>query len=121
VHWGAVAGNMVNAMSVGSDVSIGLRGARPWSPAEPRVSHPSRAYLTMGYQQDLVLHSVLIDGRGAVPGATRLPWVGQFEAGIGYRQRLFGIAYRHVVRGREYDSQPTRHAYGALTITAAWF
>jgi lipid A 3-O-deacylase len=121
VHWSAAAGNMVNAVSVGSDISIGLRGTRPWSPAEPRVSHPARAYFTMGYQQDLVMHSVLIDGRGAVPGATRLPWVGQLEAGMGYRHRLFDVAYRHTVRGREYDSQPSRHAYGSVTISTPWF
>lgn len=118
LHWGAATGNIVNALTVGAEVSVGLRASLPWSPAEPRIERPTRAYLFVAYQQDAVLQSVLIEGRDDAPGAARRPLVGQVEAGLGYRHRLFNASYRHVVRGREYEAQLSPHAYGSLTISA---
>ena len=121
VRWGARAGNMVNALSAAVEASLGFRGVLPWSPAEPRVERPREAFLSVGYMHELVLHNVLVEGRGAGPGAARRAHVGQLEAGLGYRHRWFSAAYRHIVRGREYDAQRGPHPFGSLTLSVNRF
>jgi len=36
---------------------------------------------------------------------------------VGYRFRGWGVAYRFVVRGREYRAQPAPHRYGSLALS----
>jgi hypothetical protein len=121
VHWGAAAGTLLSLVSAGAEVSAGVVGALPWSPADPRLTHPPRYVVTLGYQQDAVLHNVLVEGRGAGRGGTRRPLVSQLEAGFGIRHRLFSAVYRHNIRGREYDAQLTSHPYGTITLSLNHF
>jgi lipid A 3-O-deacylase len=120
-HWGARSGNVVSALSGGVETSLSFWRAQPWSPSDPRVSRPRAAYLSVGYTEDLVLHNVLVEGRGSAPGATRRKYVGQFEAGLGYRHRSFTAAYRHIIRGREYEAQLEPHPFGSLTLSVNRF
>ncbi len=81
------------------------------------VARPGRFYLLAGYQQSLVLYDAFVEGVGTTPGAVRLPWVSEAQAGIGWRFRRFAAEYRYVSRGREYRAEPGRHAYGAIALT----
>jgi hypothetical protein len=53
----------------------------------------------------------------AVPGARKRTWVGEAAVGIGCRTNRFTAEYRHVVRGREYEAEPSAHAYGSITVS----
>ena len=121
VRWSARAGSIVNALSGGVEATLGFLNARPWTPAEPRVERPRAAYVSMGYSHDVVMRNVLVEGRGTAPGAVRRTHVGQVEAGLGYRHRWFSAAYRHIVRGREYDAQIEPHPFGSLTLSVNRF
>ena len=117
LRWGAVAGTVITALSAGADATLGLRGDRPWSPAEPEVEQPARFYARAGVRQDVVLRNVFVEGRPGSGRAERRPFVAQADVGVGYRWRSLGVEYRHVVRGREYAAQPSAHAYGSITLT----
>jgi hypothetical protein len=116
-QWGATLGTVRAGLGVGGDGTLGLRGPRPWSPAEPEVERPPRAYLLGGVRQDWVLRDAFVEGRGARAGAVRRPLVPQGEVGGGYRWRALAVEYRHVVRGRAYRAQPAAHAVGSVRVT----
>ncbi|MES2523112.1 MAG: lipid A deacylase LpxR family protein [Gemmatimonadota bacterium] len=121
VKWGALAGNVTNAASAGAEFSAGIAGTLPWSPSEPRMEQPGQLYVTVGYQQDAVLHNVLVEGRGTGPGGVRRPLVGQLEGGVGLRHRHFSAVYKHLIRGREYDAQLRRQSYGTIALSVNRF
>jgi lipid A 3-O-deacylase len=121
LRWGAAAGTMTTALSAGAEATLGLRGELPWNPAEPEVERPTRLYALLGVRQDVVLRNVFVEGRAASGQAERRTFVGQAEAGVGYRRRRFGLEYRHVMRGREYSAQPSTHAYGSIALTLHGF
>lgn len=121
LRWAAVVGTVVSAVSAGADLTLGLRGDVPWSPAEPDEQRPDRLYARAGYRQDVVLRNVFVDGGRHAPRAVRKPIVGQADVGMGYRHRRFALEYRHVVRSREYDAQPSPHAYGSIALTINTF
>jgi hypothetical protein len=115
--WGATLGTLRAGLGVGAEGTLGLRGTRPWNPAEPEVERPPRAYLLAGVRQDWVARDAFVEGRGAQAGAVRRPLVRQAELGGGYRWRGLAVEYRHVVRGREYRAQPAAHAVGSVRVT----
>jgi lipid A 3-O-deacylase len=117
LRWGAAAGTVITAFSAGADVTLGLRGNLPWSPAEPEVEQPTRLYARAGVRQDVVLRNVFVEGRPGSGRAEQRPFVVQADVGVGYRRRTLGLEYRHVVRTREYAAQPSAHAYGSITLT----
>ncbi len=120
-YWGVTAGTVRVAASAGAELTVGLGAQRAWSPLEPEMERPRRAFVVVGYRQDWVGRDVLIEGRrsdrAAGAGARRRPLVGQAELGAGYRWRSLSLEYRHAVRGREYDAQPGGHAVGSLRVT----
>ncbi len=117
VHWSATGGNVVNALTGGADVVLGTGGFVPWTSREPRVERPTRLYLLVGVQRDLVLRNVFIEGRAETPGALLHRSVGQLQVGGGVRFGAFAMEYRHIAREREYDSQPAANAYGSLVFS----
>ena len=114
---GATLGTLRRALRAGALAYYGFGPGQPGSADAPLVAHPGRAYLVAGYQQLLVLYDAVIEGIGATPGATRLPWVGESYAGAGWRFRRFAAEYRYVSRSREYRAEPNSHAYGSITLT----
>ena len=84
LRWGANVGTVGTTMSAGAEGSLGTRGDLPWSPSQPEFEHPTRWYALVGYRQDAVLRSALIEGRGESGRAERRVLVGQVEAGVGY-------------------------------------
>ena len=114
---GATLGTLRSRLTVGVEGTLGQRRALSWSPAEPEVEQPLRAYVLGGVRQDWVLWDAFVEGRAAHRGAVRRALVAQVEAGAGYRWRHLGIEYRHAIRGREYRAQPAAHAVGSVRVT----
>jgi hypothetical protein len=96
--------------------SLGPRS--PPVASAPLVRSPGRWFVSGGYRQYFVAHDTFIEGNGEVAGAIRIPWVGEAFVGTGVRFSRFALEYRDVVRGREYRSEPGKHAYGSIEITA---
>ena len=115
-RWGGTVGDVRGAIWGGAEATAGLGDGDRWSPAEPGSERRPRLYVLAVVKQEVVQYDVFVEGRGSTPGATRRPLVPQGEAGVGYRWRTAVIEYRHVVRGREYRSEPTAHRYGSLAV-----
>jgi lipid A 3-O-deacylase len=114
---GATLGTLRRAVRAGASAYYGFGTAHSRITSAPLVENPGRFYLVAGYQQSLVLYDAFVEGVGSTQGATRIPWVGEAYAGAGWRCRRFAAEYRYVTRGREYQSEPGRHAYGAIALT----
>lgn len=114
---GATLGTLRRTVRTSVSAYYGFGSTRVRSGDAPMVARPGRFYLLAGYQQSLVLYDAFVEGVGTTPGAVRLPWVSEAQAGIGWRFRRFAAEYRYVSRGREYRAEPGRHAYGAIALT----
>jgi hypothetical protein len=114
---GGTLGTLRRTMRAGVSTYYAVGPMRAWSADAPLVARPGRFYVMAGYQQSLVLHDAFVEGIGATPGAERLPWVGEAYGGAGWRFHRFTAEYKYVSRGREYRTEPGRHAYGAVGLS----
>lgn len=103
--WTVVAGNVRTAAQAGAGARLGsLDGRGP--------------FLLLGASHEWVVRDLFLDGntfRGN-SSARKLPLVAAGEAGAGYGFGRWGVEYRFVVRGRQYQAQPRPHAYGSLGV-----
>src|SRR5688572_18465041 len=75
-------------------------------------------YAGADVRQELVIHNLFLDGntfRTSVRTDKRA-WVSEAAFAVGYRFRVWDIAYRFVIRSAEYRAQPRPHAYGSLVL-----
>ena len=118
---GATLGTLRRMVRVGASTYYAFGPLRAWSADAPLVTRPGRFYVLAGYQQSLALYDAFIEGVGATTGAERIPWVGEAYAGAGWRFRRFTAEYKYVSRGREYRTEPGRHAYGAISLSVTGY
>lgn len=114
---GAVAGTVRRALHLASVAYWAWGAAQPARGDAPLVGHPGRWYLDAGYREEYVMGDIFIDGVRGTPGASRIPWVGEGFVGAGVNLAHWSIAYRHVVRSREYRAASGGHAYGSIAIS----
>lgn len=114
---GVLAGTVRREIHVSSAAHWSGGRARPARENAPLVRQPGRWYLETGYRQEYVLGDIFIDGVHGVPGASRIPWVGEGYLEAGANVKRWSIAYRYVVRSREYRAAPGGHAYGSIAIS----
>jgi hypothetical protein len=114
---GATVGTLRRTVRASASTYYAFGQPRAWSADAPLVARPARFYFLASYQQSLVLHDAFVEGVGAISGAERLPWVGEAYAAAGWRFRRFTAEYKYVSRGREYRTEPGRHAYGAVVLS----
>lgn len=114
--WSVVAGNALTALSAGGDVTIGVRGGAPWSPAAPDESQPAALFFRLGAREDVVLRSAFIEGWRRGSAATLRRFVPEGEATVGARWHRLALEYRQVMRGAEYRAEPSPHPYGSFRL-----
>jgi len=130
-HAGVSIGNILTEARAGALVSIGTRldAAAPparISPAPPSAGHHAvdgfswRAFA--GAQGRAVARNIFLDGNSWRDSLSveKNHLVGEFHAGLVIETDRFAVGYTHVVRTREFETQPGRSDFGAVTLSAAF-
>lgn len=118
--FGGTLGTMQRTLRGGVETYLGFGSVHSPTANAPLIARQGQWYLIAGYREDMVFHDAFIEEppHGAsVPAAQRRLWVGEATAGIGWRTNRFASEYRYVVRGREYEAEPSAHPYGAITVS----
>lgn len=104
-EWALMLGNVRTAAEVGGLLHAGANA--------PGVYTHLRAH------QEWVARDLFLDGNSLreTSSAERIPLVSEAELGVGYRWTRWALAYRFVLRSREYEAQPTAHRYGSLVLS----
>lgn len=113
---GAEGGTVRQVLHLSSTATWGW-GIRRAHGDAPLVRHPGRWYVETGYREEYVLRDIFIDGVSGGPAASRIPWVGEGFLEAGANLSRWSIAYRHVMRSREYKAATHGHAYGSIAIS----
>ena len=112
-EWGAAAGTLWTGAHAGVGGRVG------WGRGIDNGGSDARgAYLFGGARGEWVARNLFLDGntfRGG-PRVEKRPFVGEAEAGVGFRWRRFELRYRTVFRGREYRTQEEPHRYGSVDL-----
>lgn len=116
--WGASLGNVRTEARAGIRARAGLRLPAPWTMPGPAAPEPLGVYLTGEVRGRAVAHDLFLDGPTfrSGPGVERLPFVAEWEAGLGVRLRRFTAEYRVATRSREYRTEPGRHQYATFEL-----
>ncbi len=117
---GATFGTMQRTLRAGLQTYLGFGAVRSPTADAPLVARPGHWYVLAASREDAVFYDGFIEQsprNAAVPGARKRTWVGEAAVGIGCRTNRFTAEYRHVVRGREYEAEPSAHAYGSITVS----
>ncbi len=75
-------------------------------------------YVQGALRQEWIARNLFLDGntfRESVRAEKRA-WVSEAAVGVGYGFARWGVEYRFVVRGREYEAQPGPHGYGSVAL-----
>ncbi|MFL5559127.1 MAG: lipid A deacylase LpxR family protein [Gemmatimonadaceae bacterium] len=113
----ASLGNILTDVEGGLTIRAGVNAPNPWNFESDR--HPFGLYASFGAREDLVVHSIFLDGntfrRG--PRVDRVSFVFQREWSMGTVLGRTSLEYRSIVRGREFTSRPRSHPYGTVLLT----
>ena len=115
--WIVRAGNVRTAAEAGLRARIGFGAGDVWTGTG--AARGVSGWMEGAARQEAVLRDLFIDGNtfaDRAPGLERRTWVAQGEAAFGIRWRRTELEYRHVLRGREYQTQQEPHPYGSIRI-----
>jgi hypothetical protein len=109
-------GNILTDAEGGLTLRAGLNAPHPWN--LERQNHPG-VYASFGLREDIVLHSLFLDGntfqRG--PRVKRIPFVWQKEIGAGFSMSSTSLDFRLITRSQEYTTGRRYLPYGTISIT----
>ena len=130
-HAGVSLGNVLTEARAGAIFRIGsnLRGdglparvspARPAAGAHGREGYSWQAYV--GGRGRAVAQNIFLDGNSFRDSLSvgKKPVVGEIEVGFALRAKRVSLGYNHVLRTKEYDSEPDAQDFGAVTLSAAF-
>jgi len=114
----AVATNIQSGANAGLEIHAGHNAPHPWMPTSPSDRRRFRAYAILGANETWVARNLLIEGnssftRGLVE---KEPFVFQsvwgFAAGVGG----YFVEYRAVSMSRDYNTAPSWHRWGTISL-----
>lgn len=126
---GASLGNVHTHAAIGAVVRFGYDLPSDYGPPLIRPNLPGSDffvpqkefgwYLFTGFEGRAVGRNIFLDGNTFSNShhVEKYPFVGGVQAGIAFTINDTRIAYTHVLRTREFHSQPHDEAFGALTLS----
>ena len=109
-------GNILSDAEGGLTLRAGLNAPHPWNLG--KQNHPG-AYASFGVREDIVLHSLFLDGntfrRG--PRVKRIPFVWQKEIGAGISMGSMSLDGRLITRSKEFTTGRRYTPYGTIAVT----
>ena len=130
-HVGANLGNVLTQGAVGLTVRVGSELSRQFDYGPPRI-RPSLPgsdyfvtdgvfawYIFFGVEGRGVLHNIFLDGNTFRDSHSvdKKPLVGDVQGGIAFILGNVRLAYTHVFRTKEFDSQDDTDQFGAFSIS----
>ncbi|HEV3051377.1 MAG TPA: lipid A deacylase LpxR family protein [Longimicrobium sp.] len=115
--WTVRAGNVRTGAEAGVRARACFRTGDVWTGTG--ASRSVSAWVEAAARQEAVVRDLFIDGNTFArrsPGLERRTWVAQGEAAFGIRWRRTELEYRHVLRGRAYETQTEPHPYGSIRV-----
>ena len=109
-------GNILSDAEGGLTLRAGWNALHPWN--LEKKNHPG-AYASLGVREDIVLHSLFLDGntfRGG-PRVKRIPFVWQKEIGAGFSMGSTSLDGRLITRSQEYTTGRRYAPYGTISMT----
>jgi lipid A 3-O-deacylase len=109
-------GNILSDAEGGLMLRAGLNAPHPWNLG--KQNHPG-AYASFGVREDIVLHSLFLDGntfRGG-PRVKRIPFVWQKEIGAGIAMGSTSLDGRLITRSQEFTTGRRYTPYGTIAVT----
>jgi lipid A 3-O-deacylase len=109
-------GNILSDAEGGLTLRAGLNAPHPWN--LEKKNHPG-TYVSFGVREDIVLHSLFLDGntfRGG-PRVKRIPFVWQKEIGAGISMGSTSLDGRLITRSQEYTTGRRYAPYGTISMT----
>jgi hypothetical protein len=130
-HFGVNLGNVLTQSAAGFTVRIGGDLARHYDYGPPRI-RPSLPgsdyfvsdggfswYIFFGAEGRLVARNIFLDGNTfqSSHSVRKKPFVGDVQGGIAFILGPVRLAYTHVFRTKEFDSQDHTDQYGAFSMS----
>jgi lipid A 3-O-deacylase len=109
-------GNILTDAEGGLTLRAGLNAPHPWN--LEKQNHRG-VYASFGVREDIVLHSLFLDGntfRGG-PRVKRIPFVWQKEIGAGISMGSTSLDGRLITRSQEYTTGRRYAPYGTISMT----
>jgi hypothetical protein len=109
-------GNILSDAEGGLTLRAGLNAPHPWK--FKKEKHPG-VYASFGLREDIVLHSLFLDGNTfrEGPRVKRIPFVWQKEIGTGISMSSISLDLRLITRSQEYTTGRRYLPYGTISIT----
>ena len=116
--WRARLGTVVDDVSGGGQVALGLRPLVPWRASDQRAQTGVSAYLTGAARVDVVVRNEFLDGTlfRASRGVAKYPVVPEAEYGIALGYRRLRVEWRVMRRAKDFRTQPMPHTLSSLVI-----
>jgi lipid A 3-O-deacylase len=135
-YYGEAFGNIFVGANAGGLLRFGYNLPADYGPSRPSAADgdafiktdavPQRsaekhwsAYLFTGAKMDLALHNIFLDGNTfqSSPRVSRVPLVGEYEAGFFVQYRKVGLTWREVSRSPEFYENYKTHTFASLGLT----
>jgi hypothetical protein len=109
-------GNILSDAEGGLTLRAGLNAPHPWNLG--KQNHPG-VYTSFGLREDIVLHSLFLDGNTfrEGPRVKRIPFVWQKEIGAGISMSSISLDLRLITRSQEYTTGRRYAPYGTISLT----
>ncbi len=126
---GGSLGNVYTHAAIGTVVRFGYDLPSDYGPPLIRPNLPGSDffvprndfgwYLFAGMEGRAVARNIFLDGNTFQdsPSVDKYPFVGGLQAGIAFTFYDTRIAYTHILRTQEFQSQPEKEEFGAITIS----
>jgi hypothetical protein len=109
-------GNILTDVEGGLTLRAGLNSQHPWNLEKQK--HPG-VYASFGLREDIVLHSLFLDGNTyrSGPHVERIPFVWQKEIGTGISMGSTSLDGRLITRSQEFTTGRRYTPYGTISVT----
>jgi lipid A 3-O-deacylase len=126
---GAAIGNVMTDAKMGATIRIGRNLPSDYGPprVRPALSGsdyfiPTRGlgwYLFAGAEGRYVARNIFLDGNtfSDSHSVDKENWVGDIQTGIAVTYNNWRVAYTHIFRSKEYDTQSEAESFGAFTVS----
>jgi len=118
VSGSAIATNLQSGANAGFEAHVGHNAPHPWMPTSPSDRRRIRAYAILGANESWVARNLLIEGnssftRGLVE---KKPFVFESVWGVAIGAGGYFVEYRAVSMSRDYETGPSWHRWGTISV-----
>ena len=128
-HYGFAVGNVYDYANAGAMARLGFNIPEDYGPLRIEPSLPGSgffqstglvgAYVFAGADGRAIGHNLFLDGNTgrAGPSVQKNTLVGDFELGAALTFNFMQVTFTHVVRTKEYKTQPKPDQFGAINVS----